>query len=692
MSAYKLYTKGQLDELLSNFLINSWSYSKVTTFARNEKAFEMQYLFGLYGRKSASAMAGSAYHEALRWFFQNLKEGKEIDIVECEQVAFEYLQSQPANYWKIQKTTPTIEDAIAKACKDVSNGIRHFFEEKELYLGELKRVVDVELRGEAFVTVNGVDVPLPLHYVIDLIIETNDGKTVIVDHKFKSNYSDEKEISLAIGPQAITYVLGYEETTGGTIDEVWFVENKPSKNKDGSKQMQRFAVGIDNDVRRLYEALLYEPLKKMVQAVNDPDHVYTINPSDNYVDQAELYDFWARTMIAEIDDFNVEPSKKTLIGQRLKKIRDATTASISPQVIKKFKESASSFINYDLSNSDMTTQEKIEHVLRSFGVQVQVTHVFTGYSSCTFLVAPSAGVKISNITQYRLNIASALDVANVRIGSELMVYEGKSYLPIEYSKRSSNTLMWDESKLQGTKIPIGVDNFDHVLYWDLQNHSTPHMLVCGGTGSGKSVFLRSTIDYAIAAGVKNVIIFDPKNDLAFDRYRGGGMVETDIELIEQRMEQLVEYMEKLVKERKFEHTLIVFDEFADAVANSKKGKDLKIYGYEQVGFYANGQPKMNKREIGQKKSLEENLRILVQKGRSLGFRVIAATQRASTNVITGDAKVNFPIQVCFRVAKEVDSRVVLDEPGAESLAGYGDGLVKSPEFIGTKRFQAFFKP
>jgi len=61
-------------------------------------------------------------------------------------------------------------------------------------------------------------------------------------------------------------------------------------------------------------------------------------------------------------------------------------------------------------------------------------------------------------------------------------------------------------------------------------------------------------------------------------------------------------------------------------------------------------------------------------------------------VITGDAKVNFPVLICFRVPKEVDSKVVLDESGAELLAGKGDGLIKSPDFPQTTRFQAYFKP
>ena len=126
------------------------------------------------------------------------------------------------------------------------------------------------------------------------------------------------------------------------------------------------------------------------------------------------------------------------------------------------------------------------------------------------------------------------------------------------------------------------------------------------------------------------------------------------------------------------------------MANSRKGNDLKLYENVIDGHYANGMPKTKRICCGEHKSLEDNLRILLQKGRSTGFRVVAATQRASVKVITGDAKVNMPVQICFRVPKDTDSRVVLDEAGAETLAGQGDGLIKSPEFLQTIRFQAFY--
>lgn len=689
-SIYKSYSMDQLQELFSNFLIESWSYSKVSSFARNEKAFEMQSIYGLYSRSSATTIAGNAYHTALEYYFNQKKEGKELDLVELEASAFQYLDGIGANKWKLQKTTPTIESAKEKATKTVTALLKNFAAEKGVYEDDIQEILHVELYCDEFLTVNGVDIPLPCHLKIDLVVRTKAGKIAIVDHKSKSAFTDDEEVGLSIGVQAITYVLGYEARFGEQVDEVWFVENKYSSNKEkGTAQLVKFPIEITTDIRRLYEALLYEPLKRMVEAVSNPDYIYLINDADNYVSKAELYDFWYRTMICEIEDFNVEESKKALVAQRLKKVRDASLSTITPAVIKKFKDNAATFIQYDLSTSDMTQEQKIEHVLRTFGTTIRVAHKFSGYSSNTFLLEFSAGVKISSIYNHRLDIANALDVANVRIGQDLTVYEGKSYLGIDFAKKREGSLYFNPDELKGRKIPLGKDNFNNTIYWDLDNHSTPHMLVCGATGSGKSVCIRSVIEYGKLAGMEKIVVLDPKFE--FTHLRGGNVeVFNSIEEIEEVMKKLVGYMNWLTENRQKCKVMVVFDEFADAVASSRSGNDLKVYAMEQVGNYADGSPKMARRHVDTDKSLEENLRIILQKGRSIGFRIVAATQRASVKVITGDAKVNFPIQVCFWVPKEADSRVVLDEPGAEGLAGQGDGLIKSPEYKDTVRFQAFY--
>jgi DNA segregation ATPase FtsK/SpoIIIE, S-DNA-T family len=691
MNKYKEMTEAQVDELLSNYLINSWSYSKVRTFAGNEKAFEMQYIYNCYGKSSATTIAGQAYHAALNLYFLNLKSGELTDIVTMQNNAYAYIDNVRADWWKLQKTTPTVEECKIKAIETVTKLLNNFMSRVHLYLDEISEVIDSELSITSWLTVNGVDIPLPCHLVIDLIIKTREGKLVLIDHKSKVAFTDENEIKFTSGKQAIIYTLGYEEKTGQSVDEVWFIENKSSKNKDGSPQLVKHITVMNEDTRRLYEALLYEPLKRLVEAVGNPDYVYMINDNDNLSDKAEIYDFWAKTMIAEVEDFDIPENKKPLIRERMRKIRDASLASITPTTIKNFKTFTEEFIPYDFSNKNMTNQEKIEHILRSFGIVAKVQHTFNGYSSASYLLEINAGVQISSIQRYKLDIANALNVSNVRIHKDLFVYEGKSYLAIESGTKSTSTLVWDSSKLIEYKLPVGVDNFQQVVFWDLDNQSTPHILVCGATGSGKSVFLRSTIEYALLSGVNEVYIFDPKHEFKGYLSRPGVKVVCDIEEIELQIMMLVEEMERRVKNNISIKTLVVFDEFADAVANSRKGNELKNYGEEIIGAYASGAPKIKRVVKSIDKSLEENLKVLLQKGRSCGFRIMSATQRASTKVITGDAKVNLPVQVCFRVPKDIDSMVVIDEPGAEALNGRGDGLIKSPEYMNVIRFQGFYK-
>jgi hypothetical protein len=682
MNKYKNISQEDKEALLSNSLIDSWSYSKVRTFAGNEKAFEMQYVYYCYGKSSSTTIAGQAYHAALNLYFQNLKEGVATDLVTLEKVAFDYIDNIRADWWKLQKTTPTVEECKIAATKTVSQLLNNFLSQIEIYTDEIKEVISSELSLTSWLTINGVDIPLPCHLGIDLVVKTNDDKIVLIDHKSKKIFTSEDELKFTSGKQAITYTLGYEEEAGTNVDEVWFIENKSSQNKDKSPQLIKTKIIMNADTRRLYESLLYEPLKRMIEAVWNPDYVYMINDNDNLTDKAEIYDFWARTMIAEVEDFNIPENKKPLIRERMRKIRDASLSQITPTTIRNFKTYTEQFIPYDFSNKNMTNQEKIEHILRSFGIVAKVQHIFDGYSSASYLLEINAGVQISSIQRYRLDIANALNVSNVRINKDLFVYEGKSYLVIESGKKATAILAWDKSKLEGNKIPIGVDNFGQLVYWDIANNSTPHMLICGATGSGKSVCLKSTIEYALLNGFHDIYIFDPKHEFREYSSNHGVTVVNDIAEIETQMALLVLDMQERVKTQSVKKTLVIFDEFADAVANSRKGNALKNYGVDMSG---------KKVLIDVDKSLEENLRILLQKGRSSGFRIIAATQRASTKVITGDAKVNFPVQICFRVPKDVDSMVVIDEPGAEALNGRGDGLIKSPEYMNVIRFQGFYK-
>lgn len=675
MNRYSQYTAEQLEEHFSNYLIDSWSYSGVTCFARNEKAFEMQYVYREKDTRSISSIAGNAYHEALKEFFSGYTDDEaNPSIVNLTEWAYEYLDEVGANEWRLTNKFPTVEQAKTEATRIVNVLLESFCAELSTYTEQIARVLDVEVKYDAWVTVNGVDIPLPLHAVVDLVVLLKDGRIVIIDHKSKSAYTDEKEVALVHGQQAITYVKAWEEKhPGESVSEVWFIENKVSKNKDKSAQIRKHVFTMDADSRRLFEALLYEPLRRMLEAVSNPDYIYTINPSDNFVDMAVLYDFWARTQISEIEDFEYIPaSKKDLLAKRQRKIKDSSIGSIAPKVITNFRKNAAAFISLDYSHSDMNNEQKIEHILRTYNIQVQVAHKVEGFSCDTYLCEVAPGVELLSIFRHTLDIANALDVPRVRLqGEQLVMYEGKSYLAIEVNKKRTENLLWDEKYLEGHRIPLGLDNFRNTVVWDLDNNTTPHMLLCGGTGSGKSVCLNNILHYAISAGVQDITILDPKYEFAYQDIPKSVSVLSEIPDIELALKAMVESMNYRVKNRQRYLSLVLFDEFADAADQSRSAKEL---------------------DPGEK-TLLENFKMLLQKGRSAGFRFVAVTQRASTKTIPGDIKVNLPVQVCFRVPKGLDSKVVIDSEGAECLAGNGDGLIHSPEYKdGLVRFQAFYRP
>ena len=234
MSKYSSYSDDELENLLSNFLVDSWSYSKVTSFARNEKAFEMNEIYREKSKRSASSVAGNAYHEALAHYFINFQNGFTTTVVEMEQVAFAYIDKIQANDWKLKKSTPDIQSCISNATKIATSVINNFMADVDIYMAEISDVLSIELRCDEWLTINGVDIPLPCHAAIDLVVRLKDGKIIIIDHKSKATYTSDQELSFTGGKQAITYVKCLEAKTAYTVDEVWFIENKSSKNSNKS--------------------------------------------------------------------------------------------------------------------------------------------------------------------------------------------------------------------------------------------------------------------------------------------------------------------------------------------------------------------------------------------------------------------------------------------------------------------------
>lgn len=218
------------------------------------------------------------------------------------------------------------------------------------------------------------------------------------------------------------------------------------------------------------------------------------------------------------------------------------------------------------------------------------------------------------------------------------------------------------------------------LFVDMSKN--PHLLVAGSTGSGKSVFLHNIIANAANRMDTKLFLIDTKRvefnvykdvclkplvyDIADDYDKAMGILKTVHQLMEARYEYMsdngIQSMELCNKLNRLDNIVVVIDEAADLMLYNKT------------------------------KDFEQLIVRLAQKARAAGIYLVLATQRPSIDVLTGLIKSNFPARVACKVSTKVDSRVVLDQNGAENLAGRGDAIIKQPTSNATRFQVAFVDP
>ncbi len=708
MNHFSKLTGDALEEHLSNYLVPKWSISSVKKFMNNQKLFEKEEIFGEWVRgSSASAMAGTAYHHAVAKFFEEFKKGKTLSFDETLQHGHQRIEEFTASEFKTTKQLPTVEAIKLELYKKVNMLLTSFFKEVEAYLDDVEEVLDVEPTYMRFVTISGEDIPIPLKAKPDLVYVNKAGELAILDHKSKYAYTAEEEVDFEYSWQSLSYTLVVEEElAAGTfaaaekrhpkikegVRRFCFYENKNSLNRDGKNQIRKIEIDIQES-RPLYEAMLLEPVLAMVKAVSDPDFVYLMNPNDKLTDGGEMVDFWIKSRIEEPENFpNIREAAVAKLNQKKKEIAAKQLRNIPQHVIEEFKKNTRKFLSFS-PMENATPAERIEHRLRALSTPllVKVKEVIEGHSNDLFLLEVDAGVKISSIFKHHLDIAAALGEDKVRIRQSLVKREGSSYVGIEVSKINQHPI-FTPAPDHTWKIPIGKDNFGNTIGWDLANASTPHLLGGGASGSGKSVAIRSMIHslQANKGSEVEIIILDPKYEFV-DMKAKGFEVYNDIEEIETFMGCLVEDMQQFFKtgQKSSKKRVIFFDEVNDALQQAKSGKELETHALQEVGTYANGNTKVERVKTGEDKSMKENILMIAQKARSAGIHLALFAQRLTAKAMDGDSKVNFPVRLCFAMPSEIDSRVILDQSGAEFLNGKGDGLLISPEYKEPQRIQSF---
>jgi DNA segregation ATPase FtsK/SpoIIIE, S-DNA-T family len=354
---------------------------------------------------------------------------------------------------------------------------------------------------------------------------------------------------------------------------------------------------------------------------------------------------------------------------------------------------------------------ELERHLKSFGIVAQVVNAMPGPVITRFEVQPAPGVKGSQISNLARDLARSMSVASVRV---IEVIEGKSVIGLELPN-AKREMVWlreilesDAFQRSGSPLALGLgkDIAGHPVVADLGK--MPHLLVAGTTGSGKSVAINVMILSLLYKATKDQLRFifiDPKM-LELSVYEGIPHlltpVVTDMKDAANALRWCVGEMERryrLMSALGVRNLAGLNRKIEDAEKNGQPLKDPLKAGAQDL-FDEDAPPQVEAEPLKALphivvvideladmmmvvgKKVEELIARIAQKARAAGIHLIVATQRPSVDVITGLIKANIPSRLGFQVASRVDSRTILDEQGAETLLGHGDGLFRP---IGSSR-------
>lgn len=330
----------------------------------------------------------------------------------------------------------------------------------------------------------------------------------------------------------------------------------------------------------------------------------------------------------------------------------------------------------------------IEKTLDSFGIQARVAEVNGGPAVTQYALEISAGTKISKIAnlQHDLALALATPTGTVRVEAPI---PGKSLVGIEVPNRSlevvglKHALAADEMSKRKSKLAVvlGRDTSSKPMIVDLDK--MPHVLIAGTTGSGKSIMLNAIINsllYRNSPDELKFIMIDPKR-VELTNYNGiPHLLAPVITEPEKSLSSLKWAMAEMDRRYKLFQSV--------GVRNIIGYNDMS--GFQALPYIVIIIDELADLMMFAPVEIEESITRIAQLARATGIHLVVATQRPSVDVITGLIKANIPCRIAFNVSSMIDSRVILDGPGAEKLLGRGDMLFLPPDASKPVRIQGVF--
>ena len=436
------------------------------------------------------------------------------------------------------------------------------------------------------------------------------------------------------------------------------IERKRQKNNDIKEEELIEAQVLNDDEQNLDEELESEPEKESkASTINGVEILNEVAENKKLLDQIE------RGNVEKPKNFVLPPLK--FLNDPPKRSHNVNEAEIDQQI------------------------SNLLDKLRKFKIDGDVVRTYTGPIVTTFEFRPAPHIKVSKILTLQDDLAMALKAQTIRIQAPI---PGKDVVGIEVPNQNLETIYLKEileseifkNASSPLTMALGKDIVGAPFVTDLKK--LPHLLIAGTTGSGKSVGINAmllSLLYRNSPQTLRLMMIDPKM-LEFSIYNDiphlltpviteakkaitalANMVaemERRYKIMSQtRTKNIESYNEKMKSEggEQFPYIVVIIDELADLMMTS--GKDVELY-------------------IGR----------LAQMARASGIHLIVATQRPSVDVVTGLIKANLPSRISYRVGQRIDSKVILDQMGAESLLGRGDMLFTPPGSPGVIRLHAPF--
>lgn len=669
---------------MNESLVDLFSYSSMNQLMSNPLAFKKKYILKVYDDiDSPSAVIGKAGHKAVEAYLK----GKTID--EAIAVGLDYINNisdAGINYGK----TGSREQIINTYTQAVNFYFEEFKPPHEI-LG-----VEEEISGRVK-TITGDELSLPIKGFMDLPSRNELGEIEIIDHKFVRSYTDGDVDDFRHWLQGMfNYHLAYIKW-GEYPKRMIFNECKVSKNKNGEPQIQPYTYEFDNITHDL--TTFYKLFETCVKFVSREDAIFLPNPMDIFDGQNSFEIFRSGVIGVEAP-----------VGVKHK-------AEQKQYVEKNFMASTADKVGFE----NLSEEEKIRLKLQEFGIaaEMQETHVGAAITQFTFKV--NRGIKMSRIAALGDDMALALGAESVRIEAPI---KGTTLIGVEVPSKVRGVIPYAEQHVRkGTlDIPIGVDVFGEVHYKSLAE--MPHWLIAGATGSGKSVMLNVLLTAVTKQNnpqAVKLVLIDPKQveltqfeklphllkPVVTNNIAAAQTLDDMVAEMEQRYSILRKAGARSIEDYKgkMPKIVIVVDEFADLMmmSNGSAAEALTI-NIKQFTAAVNGAVAAKGKALSQKDlqavmkqvmqdaipDVEHSIIRLAQKARAVGMHLVLATQRPSTDVVTGLIKANIPTKTAFMTTSAVNSRIILDEGGAEKLIGKGDMLFLDPSGKGLKRLQGLY--